>query len=176
MQVYLKMNKLNLQAALFLCTGLLTVLTLILNANMTARLDQLPETVAMSAPTPTQTPASYEPILYISFREGAPGSIFTLTGLSYRSMPKNPVTIMVNGRNLGTLDGSLGWFVFLLDTSNAEDGFYRIHVQTPGLEKTEFFKLDPNEPVRQAINTGPEFTIPAGSAFTNQKFLPAMMR
>jgi hypothetical protein len=170
------MNKLNLHAALFLCTGLLTGLTLILNANLKARLDQLPGAEATTAPTPTQTPASYNPILYISFREGAPGSIFTLTGLSYRDVPNNPVTILVNGRNLGSLDGSQGWFVFLLNTKDAEDGLYMVHVQTPDLEKTEFFRLDPNEPLRQPINSGPEYMIPAGIDFTKQELLPAVLR
>jgi hypothetical protein len=169
------MNKLNLHAALFLCTSLLTGLTLILNANLRARLDQLPGAEVTIAPTPTQTPASYDPILYISFREGAPGSIFTLTGLSYRDVPNNPVTILVNGRNLGTLDGSQGWFVFLLNTKDAEEGVYMVHVQTPGMEKTESFRLDPDEPLRPPINPGPEFMIPAGIAFTNQELLPAAM-
>jgi hypothetical protein len=142
------MNKLNLHAALFLCTSLLTGLTLILNANLRARLDQLPGAEVTIAPTPTQTPASYDPILYISFREGAPGSIFTLTGLSYRDVP---------------------------NTKDAEEGVYMVHVQTPGMEKTESFRLDPDEPLRPPINPGPEFMIPAGIAFTNQELLPAAM-
>lgn len=170
------MNKFNLHTALILCTGLLTGLTLILNANLNARLDQLRGAQATTAPTPTQTPASYDPILYISFREGAPGSIFTLTGLSYHHVPNNPVTIFVNGRNLGSLDGSQGWFVFLLNTKEAENGLYMVHVQTQGLEKTEFFRLDPNEPVRQPIFSAVEIMIPPGSAFTEQALLPAAMR
>jgi hypothetical protein len=171
------MNKLNLHTALFLFTGLLTGLTLILNANLKARLDQLPGAEATIAPTPTITPGSpFEPTLNISFREGAPGSIFSFTGLGYYYVPNDPVIITVNGQYISTISGSAGFFDFNLKTSNAENGLYMVHVQTPGLERTEFFKLDPNEPVRQPINSGPEYTIPAGIAFTNQELLPVVMR
>jgi hypothetical protein len=170
------MNKFNLHNALFLVIGLLTGFILILTVNWTDRLKQAPGASAMALPSPTMTPASYDPILYISFREGAPGSIFTFTGGSYHDIPNNPVTIMVNGRNIGAIDGSLGWFVFLLDTANADEGLYIVHVQTPGLEKTEFFKLDASQPVRQPINIGPELMIPAGIGFTHQQCLPVVMR
>jgi hypothetical protein len=170
------MNKFNLHHALFLFTGLLTGFTLILTVNWTDRLKKMPGASAMAAPSPTITPASYDPILYISFREGAPGSIFTFTGGSYRDIPNNPVTIQVNGRTIGPIDGSQGWFVFLLDTANAEEGIYIVHVQTPGLEKTEFFRLDASQSVRQPINSGPKLMMPAGIGFTHQHWLPVVMR
>ncbi len=171
------MNKLYLHTALILCTGLLTGLTLILNANLNARLDQLPGVQATTAPTPTITPGSpYEPTLNISFREGAPGSIFSFTGLGYEFLPSDSVIITINGQSIGTIVGSSGWYVFLLDTKDAEDGIYMVHVQTPGLEKTESFRLDPSEPIRQPIISGPKYTIPAGIAFKNQELLPAVMR
>jgi hypothetical protein len=174
---YLMMNKLNLHNALFLFTGLLTGITLILYSNLTIGLKQELDASAMVAPTPTQTPGSpYEPTLNISFREGAPASIFTFSGLGYEFVPNDPVIITVNGQYIATISGSAGWFVFLLDTSNADDGLYMVHVQTPGLEKTEYFKLEANQPLRQPINTGPRFMIPAGSAFTNQKLLPVIRR
>jgi hypothetical protein len=170
------MNKLNLHNVLILFTGLLTGVTVILYENWSSWLKQAPNASAMVAPSPTLTPASYDPILYISFREGAPGSIFTFTGEGYHDIPNNPVTIWVNGRKIGTMDGSLGWFVFMLDTANADEGLYVVHVRTPGLEKTEFFRLDASLLVCQPKNIGTKFMIPAEIGFTRQKFLPVVMR
>ena len=112
------MNKLNLRVVLFIYTGLLTGLTLILNADMTSRLKQVSGVSTMTVPTPTITPGSpYEPTLNISFREGAPGSIFSFTGLGYEFVPADPIIITVNGQHISTISGSSGWYDFLLNTS-----------------------------------------------------------
>jgi len=170
------MNRLYLKRTSVLLAVLVSGLTLVLSANLAVRSNNASAASVLTTPMPTQTQAPYEPTLYISFREGAPGSIFTLTGLGFHDVPNDPVTITVNGQYVGTISGSSGWFVFLLDTTNADEGLYIVVVQTPGVTTSEYFRLDANEPLRQPINTGPTFMIPAGIAFISQQFLPAVMK
>jgi hypothetical protein len=144
-------------------------------------LDKLSPTFSqMPDTTPTATPAPYEPTLYISYRDGAPGSIFTLSGLGF--IPGEQVIVTINGSFIASIEVQSGrWFSLHLDTAQAEEGLYIIVGQSPSAQDSERFTLDSNEPVRQPLEGtlfigAPTYLVPAGIAFTNYLFLPVIAR
>jgi hypothetical protein len=122
---------------------------------------------------PTPTPEPIKPTLHISYREGAPGSVFTLTGLRFPR--SDQVAIQVNGHPISAVSSSSGWFRFLLDTANADEGFYIVTTQIQSATAFEFFVLDSGESVREPQDDGPEFPVPPGIAFANRMFLPSIV-
>lgn len=127
-------------------------------------------------PRPTQTAIPNGPTLYISFQEGAPGSMFSLTGLSFR--PVSPqVTILVNGVFIGAIPGSQGWFVFYLDTTNAPEGLYIVVTQTETITRSVSFLLDNTLPIRPRVELGPGaiFPLPYGIP-VGRLFLPFLAK
>jgi hypothetical protein len=122
------------------------------------------------------------PTLYISFRQGAPASKFTFTGLSFPA--GEPVSILVNTRPITTMQAMLGpstWFIFHLDASQANEGLYIVTSQTQSVARSESFILDANEPVREPLTgtvfaDAPVYPVPANIAFTSQSFLPLIMK
>ena len=134
------------------------------------------------APTPTPTRMPNGPTLYISYREGAPGSIFTLTGTQFPAGEQ--VSIWINGHFIAALEavgGSSNWFIFHLDTAHANEGLYIVTAQTQSVVTRESFVLDSHEPVREPItgpvfDTAPVFSVPANIAFTSQSFLPLIIK
>lgn len=132
--------------------------------------------------TPTPSPTPDGPTLYVSYREGAPGSLFTFTGLDY---PANEdVSVVTNGHPIATLEavpGSSNWLIFHLDTAQANEGLYIVLAGTQSVVCTEIFLLDSNEPLRKRIqgpvfDEAPVFLVPAEIAFTSQLFLPFVLR
>lgn len=71
----------------------------------------------------------YEPTsLDINHASGAPGSFFTILGTNFS--PKTTASIVANGSLLGDVDTSEdGDLLFLIDSTNAEDGYYIIEVR-----------------------------------------------
>jgi hypothetical protein len=134
------------------------------------------------APTATSTPAPNGPTLYISFKQGAPTSKFTFTGLQF---PANEsVSILVNSQPITTMQavpGLSNWFIFHLDTTQANEGLYIVTSQTHSVTRNESFVLDSNEPVREPLTgtlyvDAPIFLIPPNIAYTSQSFLPLITK
>ena len=112
--------------------------------------------------------------LTINYPDGAPGSYFTLTGIRF---PANETaTISVNGHVLGTVTtDATGGFTFLFTTANADEGVYMITASVNPSATTQLI-LDAAEPTRTQEGTGSLIDIPAGIAYTNQIFLPLLLR
>ena len=136
--------------------------------------------VVAATPTPTRMPNG--PTLYVSYREGAPGSVFTLTGHQFPAGEQ--VSIWINGRFIAALEavgGSSNWFIFHLDTTDANEGLYIVTAQTQSVVTRESFFLDSQEPVREPntgpiFDTAPVFLVPVDIAFTSQSFLPLIIK
>lgn len=115
-----------------------------------------------------------QPTLSINYTSGSPGSLFTLSGSDFP--PDSTVTIVVNGRTLGTLStDSVGNFVFLLTTDQADEGHYII-TATVNPSASERFVLDWNEPIRPQEGSGTTFTVPSGIAYTHLIYLPLVQK
>jgi hypothetical protein len=131
------------------------------------------------APMATSTPFPNGPTLYISFKQGAPTSKFTFTGLQF---PANEsVSILVNSRPITTMQAVPGWFIFHLDTAQANEGLYIVTSQTYSVTRNESFVLDSNEPVREPLTgtiyvDAPIFLIPSNIAYISQSFLPLITK
>lgn len=122
------------------------------------------------------TPAPYEATLYISYREGAPESVFTLSGSMF---PRDAqVSILANGRLLATLDaksGSSNWFQINIDTENAAEGLYILQATSNTVQDSERFRLDEDEPHREPwVEDVQTVWVPAGIAYTERLFLPVV--
>lgn len=114
------------------------------------------------------------PELVINYPTGAPGSYFTFTGLGFSS--NSLATITINGRTIGTCETDTeGEFIFLVSTTNAEEGVYYITVTSEG-SATARLVLDVEEPTRDKEGDGPVFEIPGGIALTRFVFLPSVLR
>jgi hypothetical protein len=134
-------------------------------------------------PQPTSTPMPRGPTLYISYREGAPGSLFTLSGLQFPA--DQPQSVWINGHLITVLAPNPGyssaWFIFHLNTQQADQGSYLVQVQTQSATTLERFRLDAHEPVRQPIegpgfDQAPVFSVPDGIAFTHGLFVPFIIK
>ncbi len=114
------------------------------------------------------------PLLTINYSSGQPGSFFTLTGSGFP--PNDTATIAVNGVVLTStlaVDGS-GEFVFLLDTGQADNGYYAVTAMVNPSAMTSFI-LDPNSPLRLQEGSGPIFSVPSGIAW-KAIYLPLILR
>lgn len=135
-----------------------------------------------TAPTATVTAVPQGPTLYISYREGAPGSVFTLTGLDFPASEQ--VSVWINGHLIATMEavpGYSNWFIFHLDTLNASEGISYVVAQTQSITTRESFTLDSSEPTRQPLeepvfDDAPMFLVPSDIAFTDQAFLPLIVK
>jgi len=115
------------------------------------------------------------PSLTINYADGKPASFFTLTGTNFP--PNSTATVAVNGSTLTdtlTVD-SLGSFVFLLDTSQADAGRYFV-TATASPSAITALTLDPNAPLRPQEGSGPILIVPSGIAFTEFVYLPLVQR
>lgn len=122
--------------------------------------------------------------LSINFTTGQPGSYFTLTGTNYP--PNSVATLTINGNNLGTTTtDTAGSLIFVLSTSAADVGTYRVTVTTiqgsnitiNSSLATSTFELTSTAPLRPQINTGTVVTVPSGiSALQHTVFLPTVMK
>ena len=102
---------------------------------------------------------AYQPLLVeINYETGMPGSFFTLTG--YNFPPSGEVIVLVNGTALGTVPtDSMGSFIFLIDTTGAEQGYYFVTTDEPDSPSARF-RLDEEEPVRLQEGEGIIFSLP----------------
>jgi len=101
-----------------------------------------------------------------------------LSGLSYPA--GEDVSVWVNGHFIAAIEavpGSSNWFIFHLDTAQANEGLHIVVAQTQSVTTAERFVLDNTEPVRQptegpVFDDAPVFQVPAGVAFSSHGFLP----
>jgi hypothetical protein len=114
------------------------------------------------------------PTLAINYSSGRPGSFFTLTGSGFPH--DDTATIIVNGLTLtDTLSvDSSGGFVFLLDTSQADAGYYSVTALVNPSAMTSF-ALDPNLPLRPQEGSGPILDVPSGIAW-KALYVPLILR
>jgi hypothetical protein len=124
---------------------------------------------------PTSTPYPHEaPFLNISFREGAPGSMFSIMGANFPETEQ--ASIYVNTRFVGAVPCAYGGFRLVLDTTGADEGLYVVVAATPTALAAQFFIVDANQRVRDPVGDGPIFPVPAGSAFSERWLLPLVSR
>jgi Tol biopolymer transport system component len=148
---------------------------------------------------PTWSPADRVPELDINYQTGQPGSFFTVTGQGFPSNATAQTSI--NGHPLGTVDiDASGSFVFLLDTTQADAGYYvataSINARSTGFaystlqnhhtlkrvvqqdltSRSVTFVLDPSEPLRAQDSSGRMFEVPEGIAFTEFVYLPLIQQ
>ncbi|RMH81541.1 MAG: hypothetical protein D6681_18050 [Calditrichaeota bacterium] len=115
------------------------------------------------------------PQLAVNYDTGAPGSFFTVSGSNFPA--GQYATVMLNGQvltNTLAIDTS-GNFTLILDTQSADTGFYLVSAST-NLGRTVQFTLDSTAPLRAQEGSGLMLDVPAGVAFTNQVFLPVMVK
>ena len=87
-----------------------------------------------------------------------PGRFFTLTG--YNFPPSSGVSVLLNGTALGTVPTDImSSFVFLIDTTGAEQGYYFVTTDEPDSPSARF-RLDEEEPVRPQEGEGIIFSLP----------------
>jgi len=124
---------------------------------------------------PTSTPYYYEePYLNISFHEGAPGSLFSITGANFPDTQQ--ASIYVNTRFVGAVPCAYGWFELVLDTTGTDEGLYIVVAATPTVSAAQFFTVEANQRVREPVSDGPIFPVPAGIAFFERWLLPLVSR
>jgi hypothetical protein len=116
----------------------------------------------------------YDPSLAINYSSGAPGSYFTLNGTDFP--PDTTATITINGQSIGNMPtDAVGEFEFFLSTSSAEEGVYYITASV-NPSATARLTLASDVPVRPQDGTGTIFDVPAGIAYTEIVYLPAVLR
>jgi hypothetical protein len=121
-----------------------------------------------------QIPQQAQPGLSINYKSGSPGSFFTLTGENFPS--DSTATITANGHVLGSAStDSSGDMVFLLNTDQADEGYYTTIASVNPSATARFF-LDAAEPLRPQEGTGSVFNVPSGIAYTNIVYLPLILR
>ena len=120
-------------------------------------------------PAPTQTPYPEEPALHLSFREGAPGSLITVTCMSFPD--GDQISIWLNGRFIGAVPGR-GGGQFQLDTTHADEGLYLLITRAQPVTVGAYFILDADQPLREPIGDGAIFPVPCCIAFTSQQLMP----
>jgi hypothetical protein len=96
---------------------------------------------------------AYQPLLVeINHETGMPGSFFTISGFNFP--PSGEVAVLVNGTALGTVPtDSMGSFVFLIDTTGAEAGYYFVTTDEPDSPSVRFW-LNVAEPLRPQEGEG----------------------
>jgi hypothetical protein len=131
--------------------------------NNAVSVDELVGNVVMSSDMPIKAQNDLDgasgnlitvpPALTINYDTGRPGSFFTITGVNFPV--SSAVAVTANSiplTNPLAVDGN-GGFVFLLDTSQADAGYY--HVSATGYPNASVsFTLDSNAPLRPQNGTG----------------------
>jgi alpha-tubulin suppressor-like RCC1 family protein len=125
--------------------------------------------------TPVIVVESMPASLVINYTSGRPGSLFTLIGENF--LPNGTATVVINGRTLTNtlIVESSSQLVFLLDTTQADEGHYSV-TATVNPSATARFVLDSGEPLRPQEGSGPILDVPGGIAFTRFIYLPLIQR
>jgi len=113
-----------------------------------------------------------DPFLDLNHTSGQPGSFFTFTGSNF---PMNTAgTVSVNGVQLGLITtDAAGGFIFLIDSTSADEGNYQLTVVVDAVSQTASFTLDAGAPLQPQDGSGPIFLLPSGIAL-HTVFLPVI--
>ena len=110
----------------------------------------------------------------INHNAGASGSFFSVTGSDFPQGKE--ATVTVNGQNLGSVPVSNdGTFSFILSTTDADEGYYSTTASV-NPSATVQFVIDNSEPTWPQEGSGPVINVPAGIAFTEQLFMPVVLK
>jgi len=110
--------------------------------------------------------------LSINYPNGMQGSYFTLQGKNFD--PNTPVTVLVNGHEIGmVLSDSLGNVEFVLSTENADNGKYVVSA-VANVKWSVSFRLGADYPLRPLEGSGTILIIPGGIAIDNFQYLPVI--
>jgi hypothetical protein len=111
--------------------------------------------------------------LTIDYASGKPGSFFTLSGANYPA--NSAAAITINGAALGSVpvDAS-GELLFLLDTSQADEGEYVVTASV-NPSAAEKFVLDSSKLLRPQAGQGTIFNVPGGLV-PHYLYLPHVFR
>ncbi len=111
--------------------------------------------------------------LEINHPSGSPGSFFTVEGKDFA--PNSTVNIYINEIFMGIdQTDSDGELTFILDTTGADPGIYKVRVASTRVGTT-MFRLDPDEPQWPQEDSGKVITIPAGIGL-EQFLLPIILK
>lgn len=130
------------------------------------------------------------PTLSLNYNTGRPGSFFWAIGVGFPS--GEPAILEINDQvitdTLQPVD-DFGNFRFILDTINADPGFYTVRLILNSTTSATYtsptaintsanvgFTLDEEAPLRPQEGDGVVLQVPSGIAFTHQLFLPAIVR
>lgn len=107
---------------------------------------------------------AYVPLsLVMNYNTGSPGSFFTVNG--YNFSPADTVSILANGNLIGTVTAdSNGDLIFLIDSTNADTGFYNITTNIIDGPQVSF-RLSLDAPLRPQEGEGPILQLPVGIAY-----------
>ena len=112
------------------------------------------------------------PTLLVDQSSGAPGSFFNFSALNF--MPNTDYEVSANGVVIGTVTtDDIGVATFQLDTTDADAGTYLIEM---GGQAVAVITLDPAAATHPQSGTGPILTLPAGIAFSQQRYLPLIAK
>ena len=110
--------------------------------------------------------------LTVNYASGRPGSFFTLEGANLP--PNDLVAITANGALLGTVPTDVsGELLFLLTTSQADEGPYRVTAAV-NPNASAWFVLDSDKPVRAQEGQGTVLNLPGG--LVTRIYLPLVQR
>ena len=130
--------------------------------------------------------------LSINYAAGLPGSFFTVTGWNFP--PSAQATLSINGQGFTTTltVNPTGSFIFFLDTTGAEEGYYlvmanvipgspslgasRTAAATPSAGTSARFYLAGDSSLRPQEGGGETYTIPGGFALHNVIHLPVVFQ
>lgn len=114
------------------------------------------------------------PSLTVNFTSGAPGSYFLVTGSGFP--PHADATVSVNGVVLGSMQtDNRGEISFLLETPNADPGFYVVTASVNPAAST-YLRLSLDQPIRPLEGSGPILNVPAGIAFDHAVYFPVVWK
>ena len=115
------------------------------------------------------------PTLEINHETAAPGSFLNLSGVSL--VPNEPITITVNGLDLGAVaPATSGLFTATLSTNVANEGLYFATAGVTDVSSDRVrFTLDDDYPLRPQEGDWPIFELPAGIALDRMLLFPIML-
>ena len=114
------------------------------------------------------------PVLMINYANGAPGSFFTFNGSNF---PANSIaSITINGYYLGSVPtDSTGNLIFLLSTSQADEGEYQVTASASPSAASVSFVLNTQHNTHLHEGNGMIFNVPGG-LIPHFQYLPLILR
>jgi len=124
----------------------------------------------------SEIPACLPPtaVLTADYPSGKPGSFFTIEGFNFTA--NSTVTVTINSVPLGTVAADVaGTLGFLLDTAEADIGFYTVTATTPDAGSSTSFSLSVQNRIHEQDGSGTVFLVP-GDIAIGTIYLPLVLR